>query len=157
MSVLSKKHKKVLKYLVDILDKNRILFQATGGLAANVYGSTRPLFDIDIDIYKKDIFKVKELFKKYLVSDFEHEQNISFDLYEFTLEIEGIKIDVNQAEESYAIRKDGAKILIVNDIQNAQKHTLEGITFRVIDKDQLVRYKLHVGRDTDVADVNNIL
>ncbi|MEK7645362.1 MAG: hypothetical protein AAB391_03555 [Patescibacteria group bacterium] len=156
MSVLSEKHKKVLKYLVDTFDNAGILFQATSGLAANVYGSSRSLYDIDIDVYKKDIPKAQELFRKHVVSDFVHEQNESFDLYEFTLKIDGVTVDVSQAEESYAIGKDGTKILVMNDIKNASKHTFEGIAFRVLDKGQLVRYKTHVARSTDLSDVKEI-
>lgn len=38
------------KWIVGLLNKYQILFQITGGFAANLYGSKRELNDIDIDV-----------------------------------------------------------------------------------------------------------
>lgn len=39
-----------LDWLIPILTHSRAPFQITGGLAAHLYGATRPINDIDIDI-----------------------------------------------------------------------------------------------------------
>ena len=39
---------KVLEWIVEIISINDIDYQITGGLAANLYGSGREVYDIDI-------------------------------------------------------------------------------------------------------------
>lgn len=39
-----------LRWITGILQERKIPFQISGGLAANCYGSPRPLNDIDIDV-----------------------------------------------------------------------------------------------------------
>lgn len=45
-----KNAKAALIWIADILKKQQIRFQISGGLAAIAYGANRPLADIDIDI-----------------------------------------------------------------------------------------------------------
>jgi len=54
------------KWIVGILKKNNIPFQISGGLAARLYGSSRPLFDIDIDILDSSINKLAPLVQDYI-------------------------------------------------------------------------------------------
>src|SRR3990167_1552031 len=39
-----------LKWIIGVLEDNKITYQITGGFAAHIYGSTREVNDIDIDI-----------------------------------------------------------------------------------------------------------
>lgn len=54
----NKDTEKAFKWIVGILEKHDVPFQVTGGLAARVYGSTRALNDIDIDISDDDLDKI---------------------------------------------------------------------------------------------------
>jgi len=53
--VLSINQREVLKKVVQIFIENKIQFQISGGLAAIIYGAERSLYDIDVEVYKKDI------------------------------------------------------------------------------------------------------
>jgi hypothetical protein len=55
---MTEKQLDVLRFLVQTLTSEGIEFQASGGLAAIAYGGTRPLYDIDLEIYRKDAEKV---------------------------------------------------------------------------------------------------
>lgn len=46
-----------LKWIIKILNSKNIPYQISGGFAAKMYGSIRPLNDIDIDI-PEDNFQV---------------------------------------------------------------------------------------------------
>jgi hypothetical protein len=59
--------KEALHWIVGILRKHKIPFQITGGFAANIYGSTRLLADIDIDLPDKDIFDILPKVQKYVI------------------------------------------------------------------------------------------
>ena len=64
--MVTKKQEDALKWILSILDKNKIPYQITGGLAAKIYGSKRKLIDIDIAIPKKYFQKLFSLTKEYV-------------------------------------------------------------------------------------------
>lgn len=154
--MLSDTQKKVLKFVATKLKKNNIPFQISGGLAAIAYGAKRPLFDIDIDVHKKDIVKVRELFKQYIIEDFHHLQNEHFDIYVMSLNISGIIIDISQAEECYYIGKDGSKTRIDTDLSKVKVMNIDGIEVLVEDRDELISYKKIIARDTDLIDIEQM-
>lgn len=73
--ILSINQRKTLKKIVQIFIAHKIQFQISGGLAAIIYGAERPLYDIDIEVYKKDIQKVRDIFQTYISKDFYHLQD----------------------------------------------------------------------------------
>lgn len=154
--MISENHKKVLKQVVQTLKENNIPFQVSGGLAAIVYGAERTLYDIDIDVRKKDIPKVRKLFKNYIQEDFHHLQDEHFDIWLITLHIDGISVDISHAEESYFVGKDGNKIRMDADVSKAKLLNLEGINVPVEDKEELIAYKKIIARDTDLIDIEQI-
>lgn len=97
--MLTEIQKKVLKYVILILKENNIQFQITGGLAVIIYGGKRPLFDIDIDILKKDFPKIKESFKGYILEDYHHNLGKHFDNWTMVLKVDGVLVDFSQAED----------------------------------------------------------
>lgn len=150
--------KKVLAFLAHVFDSNNIPFQATGGLAAIAYGATRPLYDIDVDIYKKDVRKVRALLQQYIVEDWNNElegDDDCFDLWMMTLEIDGVPIDICQLEES-RVRKVGGEWIAQPETMNVEMRIIEGIELPVQNKQHLIEYKLVIARDTDLKDVDQI-
>ncbi len=155
--MLTEAKKKVLKFLVDTLNKNKIAFQVSGGLGAIAYGSKRELRDIDIEINKKNCPVVRELFKEFIAEDYQNYKNAEFDAWWMELDIDGVEVDINQVEESYAFDKEGNKHLLPEDLIDTELKTVESITFPVQNKTNLIAYKKIVGRDTDLFDIEAIL
>jgi hypothetical protein len=150
--------KHVLTFLTQTFNDNKISFQATGGLAAIAYGATRPLYDIDIDIYKNDVEKVRSLLKQYIVEDWNNElegDEDSFDLWMMTLDMDGVSIDISQLEESH-VRKIGGDWVAQPEIMDIEMRTVEGIELPIQNKQHLIEYKLLIARDTDLEDVEQM-
>ncbi len=154
--MLSSLQKQIFKDTVNLLKSNNIPFQITGGLAAIAYGAKRPLYDIDIDVSKKDIQKVRELFRQYITEDFHHLQNGKFDIYVMTLTINGVEVDISQAEENYVIDKKGNKFGYNVDLSKAKLIDIEGVGIPVEDKTELINYKTILARETDLIDIEQM-
>ena|SRR3990167_7726856 len=154
--MLTETQKQVLQTLVLILNNNNIPFHVSGGLAAIFYGSERDLYDIDIDIYKKDIPKIRKLFKGYIIKDYHNLIDEQFDIWLLTLMIDGILVDISQAEEAYIFKKDGTKIKMDSNISKARNIEYEELKIPVQDKKELIAYKRMVGRETDLMDIRSI-
>jgi hypothetical protein len=156
--MITETQKRVFLFLSELLSSNRINFQVTGGLAAIAYGATRPLYDIDIDIYKKDAEKVRSLLKQYIVEDWNNElegDDDNFDLWMMTLEIDSVSVDISQVEEG-RVRKTGGSWSPLPEIMDIEVKDIEGIELPVQNKQHLIEYKLLIARDTDLEDVRQI-
>lgn len=143
--------------LVNTLYEHAIPFQVSGGLGAIMYGSSRELRDIDIEIYKEDCQRVQELFTGFIVEPFRHYIEEDFELWMMTLNIEGVSVDINQVEESYAFDRNGRRHHLPDNLRDTEFKYIEDIKFPVQNKKNLVDYKRLCGRDTDLIDVEEIL
>lgn len=155
--MITETKKKILKFLVDTLNINNIPFQVSGGLGAITYGATRELRDIDIEINKENCPKARELFKDFIAEDFRHYEDGEFALWMMTLTIDGVSVDINQVEESYAFDDEGNKQLLPGDLIETELKSIDDITFPVQNKENLIAYKKIVNRDTDITDVQEML
>jgi len=135
-----------------------IEFQASGGLAAIAYGATRPLYDIDLEIYRRDAEKVRALFEDYITQDWNNElegPEDEFDLWILKLDIKGVPIDINQVEDSRIKSKEGEWILQPDTLEYEMR-AVGGVELPVQSKASLIAYKKLIDRDTDLIDVEQI-
>ncbi len=156
--MLTSEQKEVLTFLVKILRDNAIEFQAGGGLAAIAYGATRPLYDIDLEIYKKDVDTVRELLKEYIIEDWNNDTggpDDEFDLWMMTLKIKEVSVDINQVEGS-RVRSKGGGWVAQPEVMRAEMKIVEGIEVPAQNKDELIAYKKILARETDLEDVQQI-
>lgn len=154
--MLTNIQKQVLKKIITAFEENDIAYQATAGLAAIAYGSKRLLYDIDIDVYKKDMTKVKKLFEPYLTRDLFHLEDNYWDGWLMMFEIDGVLVDISQIEDWYYKSPKGEKKLMTAIPENAQMMEVAGIRLPVVKKDVLIDYKRTVARSTDLEDVKQI-
>jgi hypothetical protein len=148
----------VLRFLVQTLTSEDVVFQVSGGLAAIAHGATRPLYDIDLEIHKKDVETVRSLFREYITEDWNNDlegEDDQFDIWMMKLEIKGVPIDINQVEDVYLISKTGERTLQPSDMDTEPK-VVEGITLPVLRKEPLIAYKKLLARDTDLIDIEQI-
>jgi predicted kinase len=158
MHPLTKIQKEVLGFLIQTLNGEGIEFQVSGGLVAIAHGATRPLYDIDLEIHKKDVETIRDLFRKYIIEDWNNDlegDDDQFDIWMMKLEIKGVPIDINQVEDVYLISKTGERTLQPSDMDTEIK-VVEGIALPVLRKEPLIAYKKLLGRDTDLIDIQQI-
>ncbi|MDO8564961.1 MAG: hypothetical protein Q7R88_03130 [bacterium] len=147
---------KVLKRVITALEENHIPFQVTGGLAAIFYGTKRPLYDIDIDVYEKDMAKVKELFKPFLTKDLFHCEDPWWNGWLMIFKIDGVLVDISQVEEWYAVSPSGEKKRMTATPEDAEVLEVAGMQIPTVRKEVLIEYKKHMARATDMEDISQI-
>lgn len=136
-----------LNWVIGILKSNNIQYQVTGGVAASFYGSTREIYDIDIEMSNKDVLKVFELCREYVTFRPSRYINENFNLFLMTLEYEGQLIDLCGTEN---MRIKGEH----QDVDLDQSVVIDGIY--VVSKENLIKYKKLLGRDVDLMDIESI-
>ena len=131
-----------LHWIVWILRKHKVPFWITGGFAANIYGSQRPLADIDIDLPDKCIFDVLPEVQKYVIYWPQHYKDWAFDMLLVTLKYKGQEIDLWWCSDEQIYNK-GA-----HHRENFQAHFAQatrkkvfGLILPIIPKEQLIKYK----------------
>jgi len=142
-----------LARVVQQLSAHHVAFQITGGLAALIYGSSRPLYDIDIDVAQKDMPLVCELFRNAIVMPLERLQDENFDILMLTIELDGVSIDISQAEDAYCITPDGKRFRMETNPATARRCSFAGLELPVQRKADLIAYKRLVARETDLFDI----
>ena len=98
--------KKCLQWIVKILRKRRVPFYISAGFAAKLYGSPRPLKDIDIpDKYFQEVLNET---RKYVTWGPKRWLCKPWDVHVFTLTHNGYKIDISSGDTMrfYDIKKE---------------------------------------------------
>jgi predicted nucleotidyltransferase len=151
-----------LCWIVNLLKNNNIQFIITGGLAAIYYGSDRDLYDIDIDIYQKDINKLSALLDNYIgPHNYIGPQRYvdkHWNIYLLTLKYKKQLIDISCVDDAQIFNS------IINnwqyiktDISSYNEVELFGINVPIINKEELIEYKMMLGRSEDIYDIGKIL
>ena len=144
-------------WIINILKKHKMPFMISGGLAARIYGSKRPLYDIDIEVPDEFVYKL-ELFvkdyitfgpKKYLDKTF-YLLLMRLNYKEQEIDIGGIGIGKFYNQETKKWEEDKV------DFSKAVKKEVFGITAPVISKKELIEYKSKIRRPTDLEDIKYI-
>ena len=155
---MSKNVKGALNWIVSILRKNKIPFQITGGLAARIYGSKRPLADIDIELLNKDILILGPIVKGHIIYGPKIYKDKNFQLELMTLNYNNQKIDLcgikNQKIFNKKIKKWQTEKI---NLKNASVKKIYKKFLPVISIKNLINYKSKLKRRVDLEDINNLL
>ena len=148
--------KEAFHWIIRILKKYEVPYQISGGLAAKIYGSSRPLADIDIDISEEKFVDILPDVKPYIIFGPERFRNENFDLSLITLNYMGQEIDLCSQHVKIRDAKTGEWHDNSTDFSRYELQEVYDITIPVIKKDDLVNYKKILGRPVDLEDIKQM-
>jgi hypothetical protein len=152
-----RKTKEALRWIVNLLRKNKIEFEITGGLASRIYGSERLLADIDIEVSDKSITKIQQLTKKYIIYGPREYKDRNFDLPLMTLKYKGQVIDICGKDSEKIFDKTREKwIKEKTNLSEAKMKKIGNLIVPVVPVKDLISYKKELGRDVDKRDVKEL-
>lgn len=136
------KLQKALRWIIGILDRHDIPYQLTGGLGAHVYGATRSINDIDLDIPEERFEEILNEVGPYIVFGPAQYKDKVWDLKLMTLNYEGQEIDIGGAYDVKIMdEKTGERHKYKADLTAGNLIDVFGVKVRVAPKEDLVRYK----------------
>ena len=143
-SVLEMKSLAALKWIADLLNKNKVPFCVGGGMATFLYGSGRTINDIDISISGIHFPALVALLKEYIVAGPKHYKNEKWDCTTLSLNYHGQDIDLTDVDTLLMSKRDGTGWIKNKEIY--QKHPciikkVEGISIAIMDPRVLLEYK----------------
>lgn len=154
---LEEKTKKALLWIIKILNKHDIPFQISGGFAAKLYGSPRPLNDIDIDMPEERFDEIINDVKKYITYGPEQYVNEKWDLLVLTLDYFGQEIDLSGSKTTKIFDSKNKKWLTFSsDLSKVVWITVDGIKVPVMPKKDLIAYKIYLGGKHQLIDIDAV-
>ena len=151
-----KRTKEALKWIVSILKKHKIPYQITGGFAAKIYGSKRPLWDIDIAIPEKDFQKILPEVKKQIQFGPEKIMGKKFRALCMGLKYKGQVIEIDGAKTKVFDRKTEKWRSIKYDFSKSEVRKIYSMNIPVIPKELLIKYKKVLSRRVDLQDIKDL-
>ena len=153
-----KKTKEAFFWLMKILRKEKVPYQISGGFAARIYGSKRPLADIDIEIHDKDFKKIMPYIdSKYILKGPRNYKDNQFDIYGLFLKYKGQKIDVCGADtEKLFDKRKGKWHKEKVDLNKTITKKVYGMSVKIVPLKNLIGYKKILLRQVDKIDIKNL-
>jgi hypothetical protein len=146
--------KSALKWIVTILNKHKINYQISGGLAGKIFGSKRELNDIDIDISEKDFSKILPEISNYIIYGPARYIDDKWNLKLITLNYHGQEIDICGSDNILISNKNRTKwISFVPNLSKALNIDFDGIWIKVINPKDFIKYKKELDGDHQLEDI----
>jgi hypothetical protein len=152
--LLEEKTKTSLCWIIGVLNKHKINYQISGGLAGKIFGSKRDLNDIDIDISKKDFTKILPDISDYIVYGPNNYIDAKWNLELITLKHNGQEIDISDSDDILISNKDRTKwIHFSTDFSRAIDINLNDIKVKVINPKDFIKYKKELDGEHQTEDI----
>lgn len=132
-----------IKWIIPILKKHNVQYEISGGFAAHIYGATRPINDIDIDISSENLVQLLPDIKNYIVYGPAPYKNVVWDLgTQIVLNYEDQLIDIADASNvKICDLKTQQWLDFSSKFNTSQTMKIYGIEVQVIDPHDLIEYK----------------
>lgn len=148
---------KALHWIVGILNKHKIQYNISGGFSAHLYGSNRPVNDIDIDIPEDDFEKIYDDVKAYIILGPENYKDERWDLKLMTLNYFDQEIDIGGAFKQKIFDDISQKwINLPTNFSKSKKINVDGIELNIIDPHDLVNYKKLLSGEHQKIDIKAV-
>ena len=143
-----------LAWVVGLLDRHCIPFQAVGGLAARAYGATRPLIDLDFYIPMERFPELLPEASAYVVWGPEHYRDADWDITFVKLSYAGQQIEFGDAIDAYFFDRV-AEIWVRQEIDFGASvwRDVLGVRVPVMPLPELIAYKRRLDREVDRMDL----
>jgi len=151
-----KDSKKAFEWIIRILRKHKVSFQISGGLAAQVYGSERSLYDIDIEMSDEFFEKIIPDVKNHIVFGPRRNISDSFEVQLLRLNYKGQEIDLSGTDEKMFDKKRSKWIKNNIDLSKAVSLKVFNLIVPVISKEALIAYKEKTRREVDIIDIKQM-
>jgi len=147
-----------LRWIVGIFNKHNIPYRIGGGFAAKMYGSPRPLNDIDFCIPEKYFKIVLPDISEYITHGPERwNGDGKWDCELMTLDYHGQEIDISGSDTMKLSNKERTTWIPRGDFPyNTVDMNIEGIDVKVMNPLELATYKKELDGDHQLVDIKVI-
>jgi len=148
-----------LKWIVGILNKLEVPYRIGGGFAAHIYGSSRPINDIDISLPGRFFDAIVSETKDYITAGPKHYSNEKWDCDTLSLSYHGQDIDLTDVDTLRMSNK--AKTEWVSPKEKYYVHdpvikNIVGIDVALFDPRDLIAYKKELDGDHQTIDIDAV-
>lgn len=148
--------KDAFTWIIGILRKRKITFQVTGGLAAEIYGSSRKLADIDIDIPESKFPDLLSSVKPYIRFGPKRYKDKHWNLKLLTLKYKNQLIDIGSSHQKIRDFDKNKWVQINTHFHTSKLMHIFGLRVPVITEGELIDYKKTLSRRVDKYDIAHI-
>jgi len=144
-----------LKWIVGVLDGAGVSYWIGGGLATALYGSGRPVNDIDISVSGKDFPVIVSLVREHIVAGPKHYLNEKWDCETLSLSYHGQDIDLTDVDTLLMRDKDDTMWIKNKEIYGKRpdvRMEVEGMTVMLMHPRVLREYKEHLSGEHQEQD-----
>lgn len=157
---MDKKLESALKWITGILEDLKIPYQISGGLAAHIYRSPRPVNDIDLDMPEDRMEEIVPLVKEYIIQDLGHFKDKKWDLKLMVLDYHGQIIDIGGVE-NVRIYDEEACVWkpFPGNLSTSRKCQFYNIELPIMDPCDLAKYKkvmVAPGHEHHIGDIKAV-
>lgn len=152
---MEQKFLQAIKWIVAIFDENKISYRIGGGAAVHLYGSSRPVKDIDIALSGKYFSVIIPLVRDHIIAGPQHYLNEKWDCTTLSLNYHGQDIDLTDVDTLLMRSKDGTEWIRNKEIYDKYPDVVkevEGLKVTLMHPQALLGYKEHLNGEHQRAD-----
>ncbi len=154
---MTKNQLPALNWIIDFLEQSDIPYVVCGGLAAQAYGASRQLNDIDLYVPSDKLDAVVKHGAPYVTYGPEHHVGAQWDLTYVKFDYHGQDVEVGSDKNCKILDHRSSKWVTKNiSFENYERKEIYGVAVRVMAKNDLVAYKKLLNREVDIDDVTQI-